>query len=79
MGPPFAATTDAIGTASVAFPSNSGVVSATGTFTSAVVTQPAAYCKPVVSTIVYSFGDLISTLFKSPADIQLDSQLTQIS
>ncbi len=78
-GPPFAATTNAAGTASVVFTTYNGVVDASGTFTSGAVSFPADYCKPVVSTIVYYFGDLVSTLFKSPADIQFNSLLTQIS
>ena len=78
-GPPFAATTNAVGTASVTFTTYNGTVNASGTFTSGATSFPADYCKPVVSTIVYYFGDLVSTLFKSPADIQFNSQLTQIS
>jgi hypothetical protein len=77
-GPPFAATTNAIGTATVTFTTYNGTVNASGTFTSGATSFPADYCKPVVSTIVYYFGDLVSTLFKSPADIQFTSSLTQV-
>jgi len=79
-GPGFAGKVAGPGTTSMVFTTFLSVVEDVGniSFLPAAVAGPASYKKPVVSAVVYYGGELISTLFQSPANIEFKSTLTPL-
>lgn len=79
-GPGFAGKVAGLKTTSVVFTTRLSVVEAAGNiaFAPSAVAGPASFVKPVISGFVYYAGDLIATLFRSPANIEFKSELTQL-
>ena len=77
--PGFAGRVNGGAATSTTFTTYLSVVEAAGNiaFNPAAVAGQADYYKPVVSAVAYYAGDLISTLFRSPANIEFKSTLSQ--